>query len=452
MIKGAFAALFATMLMLTSIVPAQAEEPKTPDISAWAIGELSEGEKYGIFPMEWYYDGFRTEISKERLDALLAKTKDKIAALGLTKRENYTPEDVSLDTSRGNIINELYKIISQYELPVGDSAVAYMQERSILRGSAKGVELERNATTQDAVIFATRFVRDTYDQVQAGSKGVAWKVEKNGNKVYLLGSVHVGTPDIYPMNKKLLTAFYEADALLVEANLMDMEGLQYFTEASMLKDGTTIKDVVSQKTYEKLLKVIEKYGEPAEAFAQFKPWTLASYFANLSLSESSGIPADIMANSGIDMYFLTNALLSQKPVIELEGIKAQADMFDGLSPEAQEEYLVETLDSILDPDSIEVKEGDLVKEWLGHWNKGDIKGFAESFNTQEQESNEFNSMLFGERDKNMSEKIAKLLESDEKGTYFVVVGAGHFLTPQSILFHLKEKGYTVEEFYSEPAN
>ncbi|KAB2336683.1 TraB/GumN family protein [Cytobacillus depressus] len=447
MIRGAFAGFFTFVLMLTSIVPALAAEPKTPEISQWAVGELSEGEKYGIFPMEWYYDSFKAKITKERLNVLLAQTKKKIAALGLKKNDDYTSTAVNLNISRGNVINELYKIVAQYELPVGDSAVAYMQDRKILKGSQKGLQLDSNVTTEEAVIFATRLVKDTYYQAQAGSKGMAWKVENNGNKIYLLGSIHVGTPELYPIHEKLVTSFNEADALLVEADLFDAEGLQYFTEASMFQDGSTIKDVVSKETYEKLLKVLAKYEQPEEAFIHFKPWSLASFVSSLLLSESIGLPPEQMANSGIDMYFLLNAYLSQKPVIELEGMKAQTDMFEGLSPKAQEQYLVEALDSILDPDAKKVDESKLVKEWFDHWNKGNIKGFTESFNAVEGESSEFNDMLFGERDKNMTEKIAQLLESEEKGTYFLVVGAGHFVTPKSILFHLKEKGYKVEEFW-----
>ena len=56
-------------------------------------------------------------------------------------------------------------------------------------------------------------------------------------------------------------------------------------------------------------------------------------------------------------------------------------------------------------------------------------------------------MLLGERDINMAEKISSLLESEEKGTSFIVVGAGHFLTEESILYHLEQKGYKVENFY-----
>ena len=55
-------------------------------------------------------------------------------------------------------------------------------------------------------------------------------------------------------------------------------------------------------------------------------------------------------------------------------------------------------------------------------------------------------MLFGKRDEQMSQNLIKLLE-EEEGTYFVVVGAGHFLVEKSIRYHLEQKGYDVEPFY-----
>lgn len=444
--RGTVAVLFSFVLMLSTIVPALASKQNTPQFSNWAVVELSEGEKYGIFPMEWYYDGFTTEITKERLEMLLTKTEAKIAELDLKKKADYNRSERKLSSSRENIIHELYQIIAQYELSVGDSAVSYMQERKILRGNAKGLGLERNATTEEAILFATRLIQDTYYQTQAGSKGVAWKVENNGNQVYLLGSIHLATPEIYPFNEQLLAAFHESDALFVEVNIFDQKGLEYYTDASMFKDGT-IEDMVSKETYEKTKKVFAKYNLPEESFMMMKPWALASYLSNLSLSETIGLSPEELANSGIDMYFLSNALLAGKPIVELEGMKAQTDMFDGLSKEGQEQYLVDVLDSILESEDLEVSEAELLLEWLGHWNKGDIAAFTESLKTIEGEPSEFDEMLFGERDKNMSEKITELLESNDKGTYFIVVGAGHFLTSESILYHLQDKGYKVEEFY-----
>lgn len=98
MMKRTSAVLLGASLMLTTVVPViHAEEqlqPQVPSISPWAIETLNEGEKYGIFPMEWYYDGFLEEISVDKVNELLALTEKKIATLGLAENKQYKPVSV----------------------------------------------------------------------------------------------------------------------------------------------------------------------------------------------------------------------------------------------------------------------------------------------------------------------------------------------------------------------
>ena len=45
-----------------------------------------------------------------------------------------------------------------------------------------------------------------------------WSVERNNKTLYLLGSVHIGSEDIYPLDKTIMKAFNQADVLGVEIN------------------------------------------------------------------------------------------------------------------------------------------------------------------------------------------------------------------------------------------
>ena len=51
--------------------------------------------------------------------------------------------------------------------------------------------------------------------------------------------------------------------------------------------------------------------------------------------------------------------------------------------------------------------------------------------------------LFYERNRNMTDKIIKMLA--QKGTYFVAVGAGHLVGKQGIIELLSHKGYAVHQ-------
>lgn len=446
MTKTVLATTLGTTLMLTSIMPAVKADEVTPDISSWALGTLNEGEKYGIFPIEWYYDGFRTAITTERLDSLIKLTEQKIAGLNLDKNERFKPVAIKGDGTRGDVINRLYNIAGQYKLDTVEDAVTYMQKHKILQGSEKGLMLDQKATTQHAVIFAVRLIQNTFEQANAGAKGVAWVVEDEDTKVYMLGSIHVGTPDMYPMHKKLTKAFEESDGLFVEANLLDPTGMDYYIEKAMFNDGRTIKDVVSEETYAKLQKVAEQLEMPIEELEMQKPWLLSNNFSSMMMDGVFGLTAEEMAMHGVDMQFLLTAYLQQKPIYELEGINAQVDMFEALSPEAQEESLVAALDGILEPTEQSEEDVQLMADWFTNWVKGDVEKFAESLTEMEGDTSEFNQMLFGKRDAEMAAKLVGVLE-EQKGTFFVVVGAGHFLVDKNIRYHLEESGYEVKPFY-----
>lgn len=446
--KRTSAVLLGASLMLTTFVPViHAEEqttPLAPSISEWAIETLNEGEKYGIYSTDWYFDGFLQEIPVDKVNELLALTEKKVASLGLAENKQYKPVSVKNDNTRGDIVNRLYNIVARYDLPVGTDAIQFMKEQNILQGSPNGLQLEKKATTQQAVLLAVRFIQSTYALAEQGSKGVAWVVEDEDTLIYLLGSIHLGTPDLYPFDKKLVTAFDESDALLVEANILDTEALEYYSEKAMYTDGSTLKDAVAPETYAKLEQVAKLYGLPMDQLTVQKPWMLSSALSMLAMDDSFDMTPQEMAMHGIDIYFLLNAQLQQKPVIELEGTRAQVDMFEGLSPEAQEQSLVAVLDSIIDPS--EENQSEVLQEWFTSWKQGNVEEFAKSFQAMEGTSSEFNEMLFGLRDEQMAKKIMNVLEEKE-GKYFVVVGSGHFLIDKNIRYHLEKNGYKVKPFY-----
>ena len=445
--KTAVVTALGTSLMLTSVIPAVKAEQAMPDISNWAIESLNEGEKFGIFPLEWYYEDFRTAISAERLNTLIELTEKKIAGLNLSKNETFTPAVVKGDNTRGDIVNRLYNIVAQYDAKAGSDPVAYLQQHKVLLGSEKGLMLDEQATTQHAVIFAIRLIQDTYEQANAGAKGLAWIVEDEDTKIYLLGSIHLGTPELYPLHKKLTNAFNESEGLFVEANILDPAGLDYYMEKALFTDGKTIKDVISKETYEKLEKVAAEIGMPIEELALQKPWLIANNFSTMTMDGAFGLTVEEMAMHGVDMQFLLTALLQQKPVYELEGMQAQVDMFEGLSAESQEQSLVEVLDSILEPTSQTEEDTALLADWFTNWKKGDVEKFAASLAEMEGDTSEYSQMLFGKRDEDMAKKLVSVLE-EQPGTFFVVVGSGHFLVDKNIRYHLEQSGYKVDSFYN----
>src|SRR6186997_2964319 len=56
----------------------------------------------------------------------------------------------------------------------------------------------------------------------AEARTFGWKASGKGGVIYLIGSIHVMTPDFYPLNPALEAAFKDADLLVEEVDMAEM--------------------------------------------------------------------------------------------------------------------------------------------------------------------------------------------------------------------------------------
>lgn len=437
-------------LILGGILTVRAEEAPvvTSPISSWSIPTLNEGEKYGIFPFTWYDGSFQQPIDSTKLEALVTATTAKLDALGLKKKQSsFTLPSGSSVITRDTALQALYNVLASYELPEGFeldkyAPIEYLQTKGILMGTKRGLELSLPCTVEQAAVFASRLVEYTYETAGGGAKGLLWKVTNGNNTLYLLGSIHIGIPEMYPFHKNVKEAFKQADSLWVEVNLLssDQEAINYFVSKQIYTDGTTLQDHVSKETYEKLEKVSGKLNLPANAFDMLQPWAITTNLALFTLLDS---PEEFTQASslGIDTHLTASAILSGKPIQELEGIKFQADLLSDVPADEQEKELNDVLDAMLDPSFDELNMPEQFKQAQLQWANGNLSEFSKSFLISS--SNE-GSRILGDRDKNMANKLAELLEAEGTSTHFVVIGAAHFVTKDMVIDQLKQKGYTVE--------
>lgn len=441
---------------VSTILPLSAYEMQEQQMSPWSVGTLNEGEKYGIYPRDWYSEGFKENISQEKLTILLRNIEAKLLELHLEKDETFTPKTYPRDGSRGSVVTALYNALGLHKLPneleknKGNPA-EYLQKRKILNGTPTGLELDKPCTLEQALVLGSKLIEDTYSTAEAGAKGLMWKVSHGDNILYLLGSIHIGETDLYPLHPAVKDAFQQSDKLIVEANILDREkDMEAFTKASRYTDGTTFQDHVSEETYEKALEVFNQYGLPIDLYDQFKPWGISSNLEVLTSSNSHSLADGVeAAHLGIDMYFLTTAVLRNKPVVELEGLLYQAELFNSISPEIHEKHLNNILDDILGVSTKASGESaQNVKLWLEQWYKGDIDGFENNYGIKvAAEQSEYKEILFGKRDQDMANKLVDLLEKEDGQTYFVVVGAGHLAIKNTVIDQLISQGYAVERFW-----
>lgn len=319
--------------------------------------------------------------------------------------------------------------------------IKYVYSKDILKGKTNNIlGLNSACTRQELMIVASRAYEFSIYESGKASKGAFWKVSDEDSTVYLLGSIHIADSSIYPFSKDILNAYQTSDSLVLEADLVKStqpEEIQYMQQKMVYQDDNTLDKNIPKELYAKFVEVLKPHGIPEAIAKKYKPWSAALIVQNLTLAQSS-----MDASLGIDLFFTSKAT-NNKEIIELEGLKFQADLLDSFSNELQ----IKFLSGVLGTEDETKEQVELVKNMLKAWKEGniaDLEKLLESENDNSEEIKEFNEKLFISRNNNMTKKVKEYLADPSKKTYFVVVGAGHMVGETGIATQLTDE-YTVEQ-------
>ena len=265
----------------------------------------------------------------------------------------------------------------------------------------------------------------------ANDKLLFWEVELQAAHVYLLGSMHLASADVYPLREGIMQAWERADRLAVELDISGSRGLDI--QAAMLARGRypagkSLSDDLKPETWAALRERLEANGLPPALMQALKAGLVVT---TLSAMEMMKLGLD--PEQGIDRYFL-NLAAGAKPILELETIDEQLDVvLDTPDPEV---LVAQTLDQLADLDGI-------MSTLVSSWKQGDAQALSrlvlEEPLITHPEYAPLQKRLFDDRNLTMTERIMQLQTSG--GTLFVVVGAGHLIGEQGIIALLRQRGF-----------
>ena len=264
-----------------------------------------------------------------------------------------------------------------------------------------------------------------------------WQISGEGRQGFLLGSIHFGADELYPLPAVVEDAYGQSDVLVVELDLTQVD----VAEASRLimRKGMypTLEDNLRQRldetSWDLLNEVGEQLGLPIEYLQQQKPWTVV-----LTLSRQLYLHLGFKEHLGVDQHFLDQAHEDGKAIVELESFHEQIGFFERFEEAEQISLLRETL---LEFDRAEA----LVADMVDYWRTGALDKLELLINGSflgKPELEHVREVLLSERNIKMAATVHGLLEQGQ--TPFVVVGAGHLLGPDSIVELLRQQGYQVE--------
>jgi uncharacterized protein len=260
-----------------------------------------------------------------------------------------------------------------------------------------------------------------------------WRVEGAGDgSVHLLGSMHVLTPEDYPLPAKVEQAFAEADLVVFEldpAEAMSPAMAGKLVQAGMLTGSQTLRDLVAAPTWEALTAYGRSSGTQVAMFERMKPW-LAALIIVMGESQKAGFRPDL----GLDQHLMRRALEAGKRTAGLERADAQIGLFDNLSPKLQEAMLAQTLEKAGEPDG--------VRRLHTLWRDGDSAGLAAYVREEFAEYPEINESININRNRQWLGAVREFAGSGKK--VLVVVGALHLVGEDGVPAQLRQAGMRVE--------
>jgi len=275
--------------------------------------------------------------------------------------------------------------------------------------------------------------------VQAGEKPIfMWQVKSETATVSLVGSIHVGKPDFFPLAEPFEEAFTAAPVLAVEVDMTDPANLQksgvLIMQKGMLPEGTTLADRLAPELWKRMEIYAAENNMNMAMYSKFKPGLVAMIMV-LEEYKNQGFDPEL----GIDKHFLDAAYEQGKEIRELESIEAQLDLFFSIDDQLDDILMAEFLDQM---DDIAV----MTEEMVRLWKTGDADGLDKFLQDQMGEDPAmavFYHTLLDDRNEIMAEKIDEWLKADTD--IYVVVGAGHFSGSMGIISLLEGKGYKVRQ-------
>jgi uncharacterized protein len=266
-------------------------------------------------------------------------------------------------------------------------------------------------------------------------KNFLWKVEGAGGSVaYLLGSLHVLTPEWYPLSATINKAFADSKTLVEEVDIdetSDPASMMSILAKAMLTDGKTLDQVVAPDVFAEVKRRAEKSGLPMIALQRMKPWLVAITLMAPTLQQAGFKP-----ELGVDRHFYDRAKALGMKRQALETMSYQLDRFDQLSPKLQEDLLKTTMEDM----DTEVTG---VKEMAQAWSSGNVSSMEKMTLAALKESPELYTRLLLERNMNWIPHVDACVK--EKSGCFIVVGAAHLVGPDGLPALLAKKGYKVTQ-------
>ena len=265
-----------------------------------------------------------------------------------------------------------------------------------------------------------------------------WQLSGERNQIYLLGSVHLLREQDYPLPAPIESAYQDADVLLMELDLddLDVNATQVLVNRlARIQDDRTLPEWLGQAVFEEARAKAESAGIDLAQFAAVEPW-----FAAVSIEQMMLARIGFDTSLGVEAHMVRKATADGKEVLGLETMEQQLGFLDGLSIGAQRSLLLQTLQEATNI-------GAVMDTLIGAWRSGDVDTLESETLTELEQYPELHDTLVVKRNADWAQQIVALLDDDSD--YLIIVGALHLVGDDSVLVLLERQGHAARQL-SDP--
>lgn len=259
-----------------------------------------------------------------------------------------------------------------------------------------------------------------------------WEIQKEGyQNSYLFGTIHMIPSADYFFTKEMQAAFDKTGTLALEFDIEEAMGMgsQFdMLQKAFMKDGQTLKNLLSEEDYQFVNDYFNEKGIPLFFLERIKPMFLTIFTQG---DDFLGGIGDEMKSYELEL--VEKAKFKGNKVAGLETMDYQISIFDSIPYDYQAEMLVESIRSMEEQDASQMDT--LVQVYKVQ----DLESLDKLVNSSP-EIAEYKDLLIDNRNRNWIPVMAELMKNE---SVFFAVGAGHLVGEQGIIHLLRKQGFSV---------
>lgn len=261
-----------------------------------------------------------------------------------------------------------------------------------------------------------------------------WEIQGTSNRIHLLGSIHFLRPQDFPLPEAITQALVDADVVIME---LDLTALNPMTVQTVMLDkaidpnGRGLDDFLDSRSYRRAQTLAKAVDIDLTTMQQYEPW-----YAALQITQLRLLQLGFDGSFGVESQILIQAMQHGKDLGGLETLEAQLDSMDSLPMDAQQEFLMVTLEEAAAAD-------EMLDDIVDAWKSGDTAELEDNLLADLDANPQLYDQLIVQRNKNWTKSIISF--TGDSRNYLIVVGALHLVGDDSVLKMLDDAGFSTRQ-------